>query len=248
MDFELSEEHRMLAATIRDFMVREIEPIARQIDMEDKMPDWIWRRLGELGWLGITIPERYGGAGFDYLAQTICIEELSRICPAIGVSVTAHSNLCADNICKNGTNEQRERYLPPLCRGTEIGALALTEPNAGSDAVSMQMTARKDGDYYLLNGTKMFITNGTIANTLIVYTKTAPEMGARGITAFIVDKGFQGSFTARPIDKMGIRGSPTAELSFEDYKVPRQNILGEENQGIRVMMSGLDRERVVYSG
>lgn len=248
MDFELSEQHKMLASMVRDFMEKEIEPIALQIDRDDKFPEWLWTRLAELGVLGTTVPEKYGGAGFDYLAETICGEQISRICPAIALSCGAHSNLCCDNLYRNGTEEQREKYLPPLCKGEKIGALALTEPNAGSDAVSIQMTAKKEDDYYVLNGTKMFITNGTIADTLIVYAKTAPERNARGITAFIVEKGFQGSFTSRHIDKMGHRGSPTGELSFEDYRVPRQNILGEENQGIRVMMSGLDTERSIICG
>jgi len=248
VDFQLSEQHKMLSSMVRDFMEKEIEPIALQIDRDDKFPEWLWTRLAELGVLGTTVPEKYGGAGFDYLAETICGEQISRICPAIALSCGAHSNLCCDNLYRNGTEEQREKYLPPLCKGEKIGALALTEPNAGSDAVSIQMTARKEGDYYILNGTKMFITNGTIADTLIVYAKTAPERNARGITAFIVEKGFQGSFTSRHIDKMGHRGSPTGELSFEDYGVPRQNILGEENQGIRVMMSGLDTERSIICG
>ena len=248
MDFELSEQHKMLASMVHDFMEKEIEPIAQQIDREDKFPDWVWKRLAELGVLGITIPEKYGGAGFDSLAEAICGEQISRICPAIALSCGAHSNLCCDNLYRNGTEEQREKYLPPLCRGEKIGALALTEPNAGSDAVSIQTTARRDGDYYILNGTKMFITNGTIADVIIVYAKTAPERGARGITALIVEKGFQGSFTSSHIDKMGHRGSPTAELSFQDYRVPRQNILGGEDQGIGVMMSGLDTERAMACG
>ena len=248
MDFELSEQHKMLASMVRDFMEREIEPIAEKIDKEDKFPDGIWQKLGELGVLGTTIPEKYGGAGFDYLAESICGEQMSRICPAIALSCGAHSNLCCNNLYRNATEEQREKYLPPLCKGEKVGALAITEPNAGSDAVSIQMTARKDGDYYILNGTKMFITNGPIADTVIVYAKTAPERGAKGITAFIVEKGFQGSFTSRHIDKIGNRGSPTGELSFEDYRLPRQNVLGNENQGIGVMMSGLDAERSIFAG
>jgi len=248
MDFNLSEQHTMLASTIYHFMDREIEPIIKQIDIEDKMPDWIWRRFGELGWLGITIPEKYGGAGSDYLAQTICIEEVSRIWPGLGISLIAHSNLCADNLCRNGTDAQKEMYLPALCSGENVGALGLTEPDAGSDAVSLKTTARADGDFYALNGNKMFITNGTIADTLVVYAKTDPERGAKGMAAFIVRRGFQGSFISNKIEKMGNRGSPTAELSFEDYMVPRDNLLGVENEGIRVLMSGLDRERVVYAG
>lgn len=248
MDFELSELHKMLAEAVYDFMLKEIEPIAEQIDREDKFPEWIWRRLGELGWLGVTVPEKYGGSGFDYLAQCVCLEQMSRICPAISLSCQAHSNLCADNLYRNGTEEQRERYLPKLCSGEKIGALALTEPNAGSDAVGIQMRARKEGGYYILSGTKTFITNGTVAGTLIVYAKTDPEKGAKGITAFIVEPGFEGSFTSRALEKMGERGSPTGELVFEDYRVPHENILGEENQGIKVMMGGLDVERVAGTG
>lgn len=248
MDFELSEQHKMLASMVRDFMEKEIEPIAEQIDREDKFPDWIWKRLAELELLGIIVPQKYGGSGFDLLAGTICGKEVSRICPALGLSQGVHAGLVTDNIYRNGTEEQRERYLPPLCRGEKIGAIAYTEPNAGSDAVSMQMTAKKDGDYYVLNGTKIFITNGSIADILIVFAKTDPQRGARGISAFIVEKGFRGSFTSRNLEKMGDRGSPTSELSFEDYLVPCQNILGEENRGISVMMGALDRERALFSG
>jgi isovaleryl-CoA dehydrogenase (EC 1.3.99.10) len=248
MNFELSEQHKMLAQSIRSFVEKEIEPLAEQIDREDEFPEWIWRRLGELGWLGVTIPEKYGGAGFDYLAQAIVCEEISRSCPALALSEGAHSNLCCDNLYRNGTEEQRFKYLPPLCTGDKIGALALTEPNAGSDAVGIQLRATKDGGYYVLNGAKTFITNGSIADTLIVYAKTEPEKGARGITAFIVEKDFPGSFTSTHIKKMGYRGSPTAELSFQEYRVPCQNVLGKENQGIRVMMSGLDTERAIFCG
>ncbi len=248
MDFELSEPHRMLADAVYDFMVKEIEPLAQQIDREDKLPDWIWGKLGELGWLGITVPEKYGGSGFDLLAQCICLEQMSRICPALSLSCQAHSNLCCDNLYRNGTEEQRQKYLPVLCRGEKLGALAITEPNAGSDAVGMQMRARKEGRHYILNGTKTFITNGTVAGTLIVYAKTAPEKAAKGITAFIVEPGFEGSFTSKEIEKMGDRGSPTGELVFDDYRVPQENILGEENQGIKVLMEGLDTERVAGAG
>jgi isovaleryl-CoA dehydrogenase len=248
VDFELSEEHKMLADSVRHFMEIEVEPIAEQSDREDKFPDWVWGRMGDMGWLGVTIPENYGGSGFDYLAQTIVGEEMARICPALALSTGAHSNLCSDNLYRNGTEEQRNKCLPPLCSGESIGALALTEPNAGSDAVGIQMRAKKDGDYYILNGTKTFITNGGIADTLIVYTKTDPEKGARGITAFIVEKGFEGTFTSRHIEKMGNRGSPTGELIFGDYRVPKENLLGQENRGISVMMSGLDTERAIFCG
>jgi len=248
MDFELSEVHKMLAESVYDFMVREIEPIAEKIDREDKLPEGIWRRLGELGVMGVTIPERYGGAGLDYLAQCICLEQMSRICPALSLCCHAHSNLCADNLCRNGTEEQRKKYLPQMCSGEKIGALAITEPNAGSDAVGIQMRAAKRGRHYVLNGTKTFITNGPIAGVLIVYAKTAPEKGAKGITAFLVEPGCQGTFTTRHLEKMGERGSPTGELIFDDYHVPEENVLGEENQGVKVMMGGLDMERVAGTG
>jgi len=248
MDFELSELHKMLAEAVYDFMVKEIEPIAEQIDKEDRIPDWVWKRLGEMGWMGVTVPEKYGGSGMDYLAQCICLEQMSRICPALSLSCLAHSNLCCDNLYRNGTEEQRQRYLPPLCSGEKLGALAITEPNAGSDAVGIQMRARKDGAHYVLNGTKTFITNGPVAGAMILYAKTEPEKGAKGITAFIMEPGWEGTFTARHLEKMGERGSPTGELVFDEYRVPEQNILGELNQGVKVMMGGLDKERVAGTG
>ena len=248
MDFELSETHKMLADSVYDFMLKEIEPLAEKIDREDKFPDGIWRRLGDMGWLGVTVPEKYGGTGMDYLAQCICLEQMSRICPAISLSCHAHSNLCADNLHRNGNEAQRQKYLPKLCTGEMIGALALTEPNAGSDAVGIQMRAKKQGGYYVLNGTKTFITNGPVAGAMILYAKTEPEKGAKGITAFIVEPGFKGTFTARKLEKMGERGSPTGELIFDDYCVPEENVLGEVNQGVKVMMGGLDMERVAGTG
>ena len=248
MDFELSEAHKMLAESVYDFMVREIEPISQQIDREDKLPDWVWKRLGDLGWMGVTVPEKYGGSAMDYLAQCICLEQMSRICPALSLSCHAHSNLCGDNLYRNGTEKQRQKYLPPLCSGEKLGALALTEPNAGSDAVGIQMRAKKDGTHYVLNGIKTFITNGTVAGIMIVYAKTEPEKGAKGITAFIVEPGYQGTLTTKHLEKMGERGSPTGELIFDDYRVPEENILGDLNQGVRVMMGGLDMERVAGTG
>ena len=248
MDFELSELHKMLADAVYDFMVKEIEPLAEQIDKEDRIPDWVWKRLGEMGWMGVTVPEKYGGSGMDYLAQCICLEQMSRICPALSLSCHAHSNLCCDNLYRNGTEEQRQRYLPTLCSGEKLGALAITEPNAGSDAVGIQMRARKDGAHYVLNGTKTFITNGPVAGAMILYAKTEPERGAKGITAFIVEPGWEGTFTARHLEKMGERGSPTGELVFDEYRVPEENILGELNQGVKVMMGGLDMERVAGTG
>ncbi len=248
MDFELGETHKMLADSVHDFMLREIDPVAEQIDREDKMPDWVWKKLGDLGWMGVTVPEKYGGSGMDYLAQCICLEQMSRICPALSLSCHAHSNLCCDNLYRNGNEGQRQKYLPPLCKGEQLGALALTEPNAGSDAVGIQMRARRDGHQYLLSGTKTFITNGPVAGAMILYAKTEPEKGAKGITAFIVEPGWQGTFTARHLDKMGERGSPTGELVFDEYRVPEENILGGLNQGVAVMMGGLDMERVAGTG
>ncbi len=248
MDFELSEAHKMLAESVYDFMLREIDPIAEQIDREDKLPDWVWKKLGGLGWMGVTVPEKYGGSGMDYLAQCICLEQMSRICPALSLSCHAHSNLCCDNLYRNGNEAQRQKYLPPLCRGEKLGALALTEPNAGSDAVGIQMRAKRDGKYFVLSGTKTFITNGPIAGAMILYAKTEPDKGAKGITAFIVEPGYQGTFTARHLEKMGERGSPTGELIFDDYRVPEENILGGLNQGVSVMMGGLDMERVAGTG
>ena len=248
MDFELSEAHKMLAESVYDFMLREIDPIAEQIDREDKLPDWVWKKLGGLGWMGVTVPEKYGGSGMDYLAQCICLEQMSRICPALSLSCHAHSNLCCDNLNRNGNEAQRQKYLPPLCRGEKLGALALTEPNAGSDAVGIQMRAKRDGKYFVLSGTKTFITNGPVAGAMILYAKTEPDKGAKGITAFIVEPGYQGTFTARHLEKMGERGSPTGELIFDDYRVPEENILGGLNQGVSVMMGGLDMERVAGTG
>jgi len=248
VDFELSEAHKMLAESVYDFMLREIDPVAEQIDREDKIPDPVWKKLGDLGWMGVTVPEEYGGSGMDYLAQCICLEQMSRICPALSLSCHAHSNLCCDNLYRNGNQEQRQKYLPPLCSGEKLGALALTEPDAGSDAVGIQMRAKRDGGHYLLSGIKTFITNGTVAGAMIVYAKTEPEKGAKGITAFIVEPGFQGTLTAKHLDKMGIRGSPTGELIFDEYRVPEENILGGLNRGVGVMMGGLDMERVAGTG
>ncbi len=248
MDFELGEAHKMLAESVYDFMLREIDPIAERIDREDRLPDGIFRKLGGLGWMGVSVPESYGGSGMDYLAQCLCLEQMSRICPALSLSCHAHSNLCCDNLYRNGTEAQRQKYLPPLCRGEKLGALALTEPNAGSDAVGIQMRAKREGSHYLLSGTKTFITNGPEAGAMILYAKTEPEKGARGITAFIVEPGYPGTFTARHLEKMGERGSPTGELIFDEYRVPEENILGGLNQGVAVMMGGLDFERVAGTG
>jgi isovaleryl-CoA dehydrogenase len=248
MELDLDEPHRMLRATVRSFADREIAPIAAEIDREDRMPEGMFGRLGALGILGVTVPEDYGGAGSDLLAGVLAIEELARASASIALSYGAHANLCTHNLYRNGTEAQRRRYLPGLCDGTRIGALALTEPNAGSDSVAIETSARRDGDDYLLNGTKMFITNGSLADVLIVYAKTAPAEGAHGITAFIVESGFPGFSVARTLDKLGHRGSPTAELVFDDCRVPAANVLGELNEGVRIQMSGLDIERVFLAG
>jgi len=248
MDANMSNEHQMLRNTVSQFAMKEIWPIAEKIDREDRFPEDLFTSLGELGILGITIPERYGGAQFDLLAGVIATEELSRICPAVGLSYSAHANLCMDNLYRNGTENQRRAYLPGLCSGEQVGAMALTEPNAGSDAVAIQTKAKKEGSKYILNGRKTFITNGPSADTILVYAKTDMAKGAKGISAFIVEKEFAGFMVSRQLEKMGNRGSPTGELLFEDCRVPQENLLGEENDGISVMMSGLDIERVFVCG
>lgn len=247
MDFELGEEHKMLAKTLQDFMVAEIEPIAMKIDKEAKMPEWILKKLGDMGLMGITVPEEYGGGGFDYLANIIAIKEMTKVCPSLGMVYGVHTAIAAENIYRSGNEEQRKKFLPALCSGEKIGAIALTEPNHGSDAVGMEMKARRDGDYYVLNGEKMFITNAPIAGTFLLYAKTAPELGSKGITAFVVEKGCEGKLDITELEKMGYRGSTTGQMAFEDYRVPRENVLGEENKGVRVLMNGLDTERTIMS-
>jgi isovaleryl-CoA dehydrogenase len=247
MDFELSQEQKILSETVYKFMLKEVAPVAEEIDREDKLPDGIWHKLGELGLPGITIPEKYGGSGLDLLSAVLAIEQISRICVAVPLSYAAHAILCTDTLYHHANEEQRNKYLPKLCSGEYVGALALTEPNVGSDAVGIETTAtKKDGEYFL-NGTKMFITNGPIATVFVVYTKTDKAKRAKGITAFIVEKNFPGFSVSRQLEKMGNRGSPTGELIFEDCSVPYENILGKENQGITVMMSGLDRERAAVA-
>ncbi len=248
MDFQLTDEQRMIKTTVHKWAVNELGPIQEKVDDEDWFPPDFFKKCAELGILGITIDERYGGLGGDVLMQTLAIEEMSRICPALAMSYGAHSNLCANNIHKNASDELKEKYLPPLVRGEKIGALGLTEPNAGSDAMNLRTRASKKGDKYILNGSKIFITNGTIADTLLVYAKTDPSLGAKGISAFIVEKSFPGFSVSRKIKKCGMRGSPTAELVFEDCEVPAENLVGEENMGVRVMTRGLDIERIVLAG
>jgi isovaleryl-CoA dehydrogenase len=248
MDFELTEEQRIVQRNVHQFMVKEIEPITEQIDREDQFPPGIWKKLGDLGFLGVTVDEKYGGSGFDLLTAVLVIEQMGRTCPALAVSYGAHANLCADNLSRNANEEQKKKYLPGLCAGELVGCLALTEPNAGSDAVSIRTTARKDGDDFLLNGSKMFITNAPVGDVFLTYAKTEPDKRSKGITAFVVEKGFPGVSVSRKLEKMGNRGSPTGEMVFEDCRVPAENIVGKYNEGIRVMMGGLDVERAYYGG
>jgi isovaleryl-CoA dehydrogenase len=248
MDFQLTDEQRMIKETVYKWAVNELGPIQEKIDDEDWFPPDFFKKCAELGILGITIDEEYGGLGGDVLMQTLAVEEMSRICPALAMSYGAHSNLCANNIHKNAGAELKRKYLPPLVAGEKVGALALTEPNAGSDAMSLRTRAVRKGDRYILNGTKMFITNGPIADVLLVYAKTSPDMGAKGISAFIVEKDFPGFSVSRKLKKCGMRGSPTGELVFEDCEVPAENLVGGENMGVNVVTSGLDIERIVLAG
>lgn len=248
MDFNLSDEQKMMRDMVHDFAKKEIWPLAEKIDDEDKFPPGMFKRMGELGILGVPIPEEYGGVGCDVLTQTIVIEELSRFSPSVALSFGAHANLCMYNILHNGSDEQKNMYLPRLAAGEIIGCLGLTEPNAGSDAVSIRTTAVKSGGEYILNGTKTFITNAPMADLAIIYAKTDPAAGPRGITAFLVEKSFPGYSASKKIKKMGHRGSPTGEIVMEDCRVPARNILGAENKGVAVMMSGLDVERAFFAG
>ena len=248
LDFDLGPEIDMLRDSVRGFTEAEIAPRAAAIDRDDEFPRELWPRMGALGLLGITVEEEYGGAGMGYLAHVVAMEEVSRGSAAIGLSYGAHSNLCVNQIRRNGTPAQRRRYLPKLISGEHLGALAMSETGAGSDVVGMTMRAERMGDRYVLNGTKMWITNGSQADTLVVYAKTDAAAGARGITAFLVESGMTGFHPAQKLDKLGMRGSPTAELVFEDCEVPAENVLGRENDGVRVLMSGLDYERAVLAG
>ena len=248
MDFNFSDQHIMLRESIRNFASKEIWPIAEEIDAEDKWPDGMWQKLANMGIMGITVAEEYGGAGADLISAIIVLEELSKASPAIALSWGAHANLCCNNLNHNASPNQKNKYLPPLCTGQHIGALGLTEPNAGSDAVNIQTVAVRKGDHYVVNGTKMFITNGSVANTIVLYAKTDKGKGARGITAFILDTKFPGFSVSKELKKYGHRGSPTAELILQDCIIPAENVIGEENKGINVMMSGLDVERAFYAG
>ena len=247
LNFELGEIADRLRASVRAFSDREIAPRAAEIDRSNEFPRALWPRLGELGVLGITVEEEYGGPGLGYLEHVVAMEEISRGSASVGLSYGAHSNLCVNQIRRNGTDAQKRSYLPKLLTGEHVGALAMSEPGAGSDVVSMAMRAEKKGDRYLLNGTKFWITNGPCADVLVVYAKTEPAAGARGMTAFVVERTFSGFRTAQKLDKLGMRGSDTGELIFEDCEVPADNVLGGVGMGVNVLMSGLDYERAVLA-
>jgi len=248
LNFSHGETADLIQETVEGFAQKEIASKAAKIDEDNVFPNELWAKFGELGLLGMTAEEQYGGTGLGYLEHVLAMEEISRASASVGLSYGAHSNLCVNQLSKNGSHEQKKHYLPGLCSGEKIGALAMSEPGAGSDVVSMRLKAEKKGDKYLLNGNKMWITNGPDADVLIVYAKTDINAGSKGISAFIIEKDFVGFSTAQKLDKLGMRGSNTCELVFENCEVPEENILGGLNQGVRVLMSGLDYERVVLSG
>ena len=247
LDFDLGETADMLRDQVAAFSAAEIAPRAADIDKTNDFPADLWRKFGDLGVLGITVEEEYGGAGMGYLDHVVAMEEISRASASVGLSYGAHSNLCVNQIFRNGNEDQKRRYLPKLISGEHVGALAMSEPGAGSDVVSMRLRAEKRGDRYVLNGTKMWITNGPDADVLVIYAKTDPSAGPKGITAFLVEKNFPGFSCAQKLDKLGMRGSNTGELVFQDCEVPAENVLGEVNGGVRVLMSGLDYERAVLA-
>jgi isovaleryl-CoA dehydrogenase len=247
LTFPLGETIELLRKSVRDFATKEIAPRAAQIDQENLFPADLWRKLGDMGVHGMTVAEEYGGANLGYLAHMVAMEEISRASAAVGLSYGAHSNLCVNQIHRNATPEQRERYLPKLVSGEHVGALAMSEPDAGSDVVSMKLRAEKRGDTYVLNGAKMWITNGAQADVMVVYAKTNPEAGPQGITAFLVEKGMKGLSFGEKLDKLGMRGSNTYPVFFEDCEVPEANIMGGLGRGVKVLMSGLDYERAVLS-
>ena len=248
LNFQLGEDIDALRDAVRDFAQAEIAPRAAEADHTDQFPMDLWQKFGDLGVLGITVGEEYGGANMGYLAHMVAMEEISRASASIGLSYGAHSNLCVNQINRNGNEAQKAKYLPKLISGEHIGALAMSEPGAGSDVISMKLKAEDKGGYYLLNGNKMWITNGPDADTLVVYAKTEPELGARGVTAFLIEKGMKGFSVAQKLDKLGMRGSHTGELVFQNVEVPAENVLGQVNGGAKVLMSGLDYERAVLAG
>ena len=247
LNFNLGETADMIRDSVRTFASDEIAPRAEQIDRTDEFPMDLWKKMGDLGVLGITVEEEWGGAGMGYLEHMVAMEEISRASASVGLSYGAHSNLCVNQIRINGTEDQKERYLRKLVSGDHVGALAMSEPGAGSDVVSMKLRADKKGDRYILNGSKMWITNGPDADTMVVYAKTDPDAGPKGITAFLIEKGFKGFSVAQKLDKLGMRGSHTGELVFADCEVPEENVLGQVGKGVNVLMSGLDYERSVLA-
>ena len=246
-DFGLGETADMIRDSVASFAADKIAPRAADIDSSDIFPRDLWPQLGDLGVLGVTVEEEYGGAGLGYLEHCVVLEEISRASASVGLSYGAHSNLCVNQIRRQGSKDQKTRYLPKLISGEHVGALAMSEPSAGSDVVSMRLQAEKRGDQYILNGNKMWITNGPEADILVVYAKTDPDAGPHGITAFLIEKGFKGFSTAQKLDKLGMRGSDTCELIFEDCAVPEENVVGHQGEGVRILMSGLDYERLVLS-
>jgi len=248
LNFGLGETADMLRESVQSFASAEIAPRAANIDRDNEFPSDLWRKMGDLGLLGITVEEQYGGAAMGYLEHTVAMEEISRASASVGLSYGSHSNLCVNQIRRNGNEAQKQKYLPKLISGEHVGALAMSEAGSGSDVISMRLRAERKGDLYVLNGSKMWITNGPDADTLIVYAKTAAKAGPKGITAFIIDKAFAGFSTAPKLDKLGMRGSNTCELIFKDCEVPAENLLGDVNHGVKVLMSGLDYERLVLSG
>src|SRR4051794_34719494 len=246
--FDLGDQAEMIRDSVAGFAAREIAPLAEEIDRTNRFPRQLWPKLGELALLGMTVEEEYGGSGLGYLEHLVAMEEVSRASASVGLSYGAHSNLCVNQLRLHGTPDQKARYLPKLVSGEHVGALAMSEPGSGSDVVSMRTRADRKGDRFVLNGSKMWITNGPEAETLVVYAKTHPDAGPKGITAFIVEKGMAGFSTAQKLDKLGMRGSNTCELVFEDCEIPAGNVLGEVNHGVKVLMSGLNTERLVLTG